>query len=223
MSDTAWNLAELRRYTRTQSLGDPMVSELISSIGRSDSIFQYQVVTARDALKGLINYESPQGHENWMFIFGCSERQEDFYNAKIVSEANLIGCVHTTRSLLEVFAQLVNCVVLRGSIHASQCTLKRVTETLPDGELRISLEKLLASYWFSYLSAFTNTIKHRQLIQHQISISFVENLVGIKIGSFEYCGVTYQAYWANDFLQGVIDVKNAVIASGRALNSTCRE
>ena len=121
---------------------------------------------------------------------------------------------------MEVFAQLLNCVVLPSSIPIPHCTLKKVVARLPDGELRVKLQELVTSYWFSYLSAFINTVKHRQLVQHQISISFVENVIGIKVGSFEYGGETYQAYWANDFLQGVIEVKNAVIESGRLLNGT---
>ena len=220
MTDIAWDLAELRKYTRTQSLDDPMVAELISSLSRSVSIFRYHMATARDALKGLIDYEEPQGQENWMLVLGGSESQEDFYYAKIVSEANLIGCVYTARSLLEIFAQLINFVVLRNSIPVPECTLKKVAAKVPDGELKVKLHALLASHWFSYVSAFTNTVKHRQLVQHQISISFVENVVGIKVGSFEYDGTPYQAYWAHDFLQGVIEVKNAVIESGRVLNRT---
>lgn len=222
MIDTVWNLAELENYTRTHADNDSMVSELISSLSRSDTIFRYHVATARDAMKGIINFEEPQDQENWMLVLGGSERQKDFYYAKIVSEANLVGCVYAARSLLEVFAQLLNCIVLRSRIPIPQCTLKKVVGHLPDGELKVKLQELVTSNWFTYLSAFTNTVKHRQLVQHQISISFVENVIGIKVGSFEYEGVTYQAYWANDFLQGVIEVKNAVIESGRLLNRTLR-
>ena len=69
-----------------------------------------------------------------------------------------------------------------------------------------------------YTSTFTNTIKHRQLVQHLVSISFVDNIVGIKVGAFEYGGVSYQAYWANEFLQGVIDLKNDIVGLGRTLS-----
>jgi hypothetical protein len=88
MSNTAWDLAELHTYARARALDDRIVSELIHSISRSVSIFRYHMATARDALKGIIDYEEPQGQENWMLVLGGSERQEDFYYAKIVSEAN---------------------------------------------------------------------------------------------------------------------------------------
>jgi len=222
MNNTAWNLEELRTYTRTQQNGDPVTLELISSVSRNDSIFQYHMITARDALKGIFNYEEPQGVENWKLVLGGSERQEDFHYAKVVSEANLFGCIYTARSLLEVFAQLVNRITLGNSIEVSKCTPKAVLAKLPDGELKVKLKELLASHWFAYVSAFTNTIKHRQLVQHQVSIAFVDNIIGIKVGAFEYDGAPYEAYWANDFLQGIISVKNAVIDLGRTLNRTCQ-
>tara|TARA_R110001599_G_scaffold64023_4_gene179441 strand:- start:118447 stop:119118 length:672 start_codon:yes stop_codon:yes gene_type:complete len=215
---TPWNLGELRTHAKKNS--DRTTLELVDSVSRSDSIFQYHVFTARDALKGILNYEEPQGVENWMFILGGSDRQEEFFYAKVVSEANLISCIHTARSLLETFAQLVNRIVLESAIEVSKCTPKAVVAKLPNGEIKTKLQELLASHWFSYTSAFTNTVKHRQLIQHHVSISFVDNIVGIKVGAFEYEGVSYPAYWANEFLQGVIDVKNEIIDLGRALNCT---
>lgn len=215
---TSWDLNELRAYAKQRS--DRTTLELADSVSRSDSIFQYHVFTARDALKGVLNYEEPQGVENWMFILGGSDRQEEFFYAKVVSEANLISCIYTTRSLLETFAQLANRIVLSSAIEVSKCTPKAVAAKLPNGELKTKLQELLASHWFSYTSAFTNTVKHRQLIQHQVSISFVDNVVGIKVGAFEYEGAPYPAYWVNEVLQGVINIKNEIIVLGRVLNRT---
>lgn len=215
---TAWNLKELRSYVRTNRASDRLTLELIDSVSRIDSIFVYHLTTARDALKGILNYEEPQGAENMMLVLGGSDRQEDFYYAKVVSEANLIGCIHTARNLLEIFAQLVNLISLGNSIEIAKCTPKAVAARLPEGELKTMFQELLLSHWLKYTYAFTNTIKHRQLVQHQVSISLADNVVGIKIGAFEYDHDSYQAYWANEFLQGVIDLKNGTIDLGRALS-----
>ena len=215
---TAWNLKELREHVRTQRAADRLTLELIDSVSRSDSIFVYHMITARDALKGILNYEEPQGAENMMLILGDSDRQEDLHYAKVVSEANLIGCIHTARNMLEIFAQLVNRMSLRSSIEVAKCTPKTVASKLPNSELKTKFEELLSSHWFMYTSAFTNTVKHRKLVQHQASISFVDNVVGIKIEAFEYGGASYQAYWANEFLQGVINLKNGIIDLGRSLS-----
>ncbi len=216
--NTSWDLNVLRAHAKQTS--DTTTHELADSVSRSDSIFQYHAFTARDALRGILNYEEPQGVENWMFILGGSDRQEEFFYAKVVSEANLISCIYAARSLLETFAQLVNRIVLGSAIEVSKCTPKTVAAKLPNGELKTMLQELLASHWFSYTSAFTNTVKHRQLIQHQVSISSVDNVVGIKVGAFEYEGSSYPAYWINEVLQGAIDVKNEIIALGRVLNRT---
>ncbi|GAB2878143.1 hypothetical protein GCM10027046_02630 [Uliginosibacterium flavum] len=217
---TAWNLKELRTYIHSQRNADRLTLELIDSVNRNNSIFEYHMVTARDALKGILNYEEPQGVDNLMLILGCSDRREKFHCANVVSEANLISCIHTARSLLENFAQLVNRISLESSIDVADCTPQKVAAKLPNGELKTKFEELLSSHWFKYTSAFTNTIKHRQLVQHQVAISFVDNVVGIKIGAFEYRDTRYQACWANEFLQGVIDLKNGTIGLGQSLNRT---
>jgi hypothetical protein len=221
MSDIKWDFAGLLLFASAQGFDASLIGEQTRSIARSDSIFRYHITTARDALKGIINYDEPQGIDNWMLLLGGSERQEDFYYAKIVSEANLIACAYTARSLLEMFAQLVNSLLLSSAIPISKCTLKKVAEKLPPGELKVKLQELFNSHWFIYVYAFTNTIKHRQLVQHQTSICFVDNKVGVKVGSFTYENIAYQAYWATEFLQGIIDVKNELVGSGRALNRAC--
>ena len=105
---TAWNLKELRAYVRNQRNADRLILELIDSTSRSDSIFVYHMITARDALKGILNYEEPQGEENMMLVFGSSDRQEDFHYAKVVSEANLIGCIHPHLLTLSNIGNLSN-------------------------------------------------------------------------------------------------------------------
>jgi hypothetical protein len=223
LSDTAWSLKDLRSKVRARSLAndafDAFVAELIRSIDRSTRIFVYHMTTARDAMQGFIDHERPQSRQNWELLLGVdTDRQADFEYAKIVSEANLVACAYTARSLLEVFAQLVNELVLSPPMPVADCTLKRLTERLQDGELKLELQRLVNSHWFAYVSAFVNTVKHRQLVQHVTSISFVENAAGIQVGAFSYNGEDYPPYWANAFLEGVISVKNSVISSGRALN-----
>lgn len=216
---TAWNLKELRTYVGTHRDSDRFTLELIDSVSQSDSIFVYHMITARDALKGILNYEEPQGTENMLLVLGGSDRQKDFHYAKIVSEANLIGYIHTARNLLEIFAQLVNRLSLGGCIDVAKCTPKAVASKLPSSELKTKFEELLISHWYRYTIAFTNTIKHRQFVRHQVSISFIDNVVGIQVGAFEYDGTPYQTYWAHEFLQGVVDLKNGVIDLGRSLSS----
>jgi ABC-type uncharacterized transport system permease subunit len=52
-----------------------------------------------------------------------------------------------------------------------------------------------------------------------MSISFVENRVGAQIGAFKFNDDTYQTYWVHEALEGVLTVKNALVALGCTLNA----
>jgi hypothetical protein len=218
LSDTTWNLAELETYVRGVASGDGEALEIIRSIDRGVQIFRYHMVTGRDALNGIVNTDEPHGEQNLMLVLGASANQEEFAYAKIVSEANLIGCIYTARSLLDIFSHLINRLVLRSSLPVRDCDIRSATKALPKCELKGKLEALISSPWFGYVSAFVNTAKHRQLVQHTMSISFKENVAGIRIGAFQYGSTEYPACWANEFLQGVIDIKNSVVVCGCTLN-----
>jgi hypothetical protein len=221
MSTTAWNLAELRTHIQAIHAEPQPILELVDSIDRSVRIFRYHMATARDALKGLVNEENPAGKENFLLVLGASKQQEEFEHAKVVSEAHIIGCLHTARSLLDVFSQLVNVLLLVKPLPVGACDFKQLTAALPNSGLKARLEELLTSHWYSYLAAFINTTKHRQLVRHLISMSVEENRVGIQIGAFSYSGRPFKAYWGNEVLEGAIGVKNSIIACGRLLNSAC--
>lgn len=214
-----WNLEDLRAHIREG--GDPSLLDVVNSIGRANDIFAYHLYTARDALKGIVDESDPSGIENLQLVLGASERQDDYAYAKLVNEANVIGCIHAARSIFDMFSHLVNGLLLRSSIPAHVCDIAKANQALPQSELKDHITSLLASDWYNYVVGFINTTKHRNLVSHQFSVSFESDVAGIKIGSFEYNGRSFPAYWGTEVLQGVLDVKNSVIACGRALNRMC--
>ena len=220
MSPTAWNLEELRTRVRTARSEADQVLELINSISRSVQIFRYHMETARDALKGIVNETEPQGPENFMLILGASEKQDEFAYAKIVSEANIIGCLYTARSLWDLFAQLVNALVLVEPLAVSACDIRSVVAVMPASPLKARLDGILKSHWYTYVAAFINTTKHRQLVQHMMTVSIEEDRAGIRIGGFTYCAKSFKTYWGHEVLEGAIEVKNAIIECGRLLNAS---
>lgn len=220
-SPTAWNLEELRTRIRVSHSDPDQALELINSIECSIYIFRYHMETARDALKGIINESEPQGLENIMLALGSSEKQSEFAHAQIVSEANIIGCLYTARNLWDVFAQLINTLVLIKPLAVSSCDISRVAPLMPPSSLKEKLEELLQSHWYTYVTAFINTTKHRQLVQH--IMTFSENRAGIQIGSFTYNSKSFKAYWGHEVLEGAIEVKNAIIQCGRLLNASYQD
>lgn len=219
MSRTAWDLGELRSRIRANRRDPDQVIDLVESIGRSIRIFRYHMATARDAMKGIVNETEPQGSENFMLILGDSDRRGEFEFATIVSEAHIIGCLHTARGLWDLFAQLVNALVLAEPFPVSACDITRVAKRLPSGPLKERVDVLLASHWYKYLAAFINTTKHRQLITHRMTISMEEDRAGIQIGAFTYDSDNFKSYWAIEVLEGAIEVENAIVECGRLLNT----
>jgi len=219
MSTTSWNLKRLQEHIRVSKQPYAALLDLVQSIGRSDQIFRFHLINARDALKGIINDTDPSGPENFMLILGGSDRQEEYQAARLASEAHLIGCLHAARGMADVFSHLLNGLLLSNSIAVDQCDIYKVKAALPSSPLKTQLTSLLESHWFKYVSAFLNTTKHRRLVKHNMSISLVENNVGAQVGSFEYKGETYPQYWVHESLEGVLTVKNGLVALGCTLNT----
>ncbi|WP_146218645.1 hypothetical protein [Halomonas sp. LBP4] len=220
MSATVWNLEELRKHIHAKPGDAAPVLDLLESIDRSVDIFRYHMATARDAMKGIVNEAEPQGLGNFMLIFGGDERENEFAFSKIVSEAHFIASLHTARCLWDLFSQLVNTLVIADLMPIKDCNIYRVAKRIPHSPLKERVNLLLESHWYNYLAAFTNTTKHRQLIQHNATISLEENRIGIRIGAFSYASQNFESYWAIEVLKGAIEVKNAIIECGRLLNAS---
>ena len=215
-----WNLEELRAHVR-KTRGEHELLEVIHSLDRAIAIFRYHLVTARDALKGIVDEENPTGMENTSFVFGASDRQGEYARAKVVNEANVIACIHTSRNIFDIFAHLANGLLLEPPIPLHLCDVVKVQSALPESELKSQLGDLLGSDWFNYVVGFVNTTKHRRLVQHQFSVSFEHGMSGIRLGSFEYKGRAFPSYWGTEVLQGALEVKNRIVDCGRALNQVC--
>lgn len=218
MSLTAWNLGELRKHLGSVGKNVDFTNEVLRSLGRNASIFRYHMATARDALKGIVDEEHPNIPENIRLIFGDSDKSDEFNFARLVSEAHLIGCLHTARAMWDHFAQLLNLVVLDSLIPIYECDISKILKRLPECELQIHISSTLSSHWYKYVAAFVNTSKHRQLIEHSFSTSIEANRAGVKVGAFSYHGIDFPAYWGTEALEGAIEVKNRVIEAGSLLN-----
>ncbi|MET3676996.1 MULTISPECIES: hypothetical protein [unclassified Pseudomonas] len=215
---TAWNLKELRDGVIRAELHDTKDTiEIINSIGRSCEIFDYHKCLARDAFQVFDVKNDPHGIEFARQLFDSNENQEALHQAKLESEANLIACISTTRNSYDSFGQLVNILAvatpLKGNFYVHD-----VARALPTGQLKTELSAAVSSNWFKYANAFMNTVKHRQLITHNASISFVNKNRGGKVRSFHHKGKPYQEYWAREVLEGTIELQNALVLCGRALN-----
>lgn len=215
----SWNIGCLREHVKANHPEDAAeLVSLINSLGQSQRIFEYHKCLARDAFQG---FEDPLVFFEHQLQAGV--RQEDWDKACVQSEANLIACISTVVNAFESFGKLL----IKLNLVKTSESLYGVRNGLDKGELRSSLDSAIRSEWYRYLKAFTNMIKHHQLITHRPTISFEEGRFGGKVVSFTYdnpyskAPENYEARWVEDVLKGVIEVSRSLVTCGLALNRQC--
>lgn len=194
-----------------------LMVEIANSLGRSRHIFDYHKCLARDAFAAFDVKNDPNGVEFAKHAFGCVEDEGVLWRAGLESEANLIACMSITRNSFDNFGQLVNGLVVpapcKGNFY-----IHHVINALPIGELKDQLNSAVSSDWFEYVNAFMNTVKHRQLITHNASISFIDDNRGGKVRGFDHKGKHHPACWVREVLEGTVELQNSLVTCGQALN-----
>lgn len=213
----SWNIEALRKHI--DALGtDRELHGAVDAIDRYVWIFRYHLRTARDAMKGIVHDDDPHGIKNMQLVFGSDDRQDAYNQAKLISEAHLLSCLHCARAMFDIFSHLVNGLMMEKVIPVRYCTLKKVAKRLPVCPLKSELQSLLENKWFKYVDGFLNTAKHRGLVQHSFHVSFIDASAGIRLAGFEYEGITHPQYSADELLRGVLEVKNKIVDCGMLLN-----
>jgi hypothetical protein len=214
----SWNTKLLKKHIEGLGKEKQSLLELINSLEKYVRIFRYHLEIARDAMNKIFSDEECQGAELDKLAFGLSSRLGDFWNAEIITEANVLGCIHSARAIFDVFAQLVNGLILTPPIPEKDCSISIVLAKLPDSPVKTAIADLISSDWYDYVNAFVNTAKHRTLVDLRGVVSFVQRSLFVRIPGFEYRGKSYPQYSLLDLLQGVIDTKNRLIDCGNELN-----
>ena len=193
-----------------------LVLSAISSLDWSDRIFRYHFCEARDALRAIpIDKDDPASIKNHELLFMSSEEHE---HSMLVVRANVIACIHTVRNAYDHLAQLCNALLLSPSIPVEKCDFHRVREQLQPSPLKQELDTLSASPWFKYVAAYSNTSKHRALVQQSMHLSYIDGVAGLRAEAFTH-DQTYGPYMVGDLLEGILQVKNHILACGKALNA----
>ncbi|MCP3750988.1 hypothetical protein [Pseudomonas sp. SBB6] len=216
--DNSWNLTALRTAinARKPKQHDRLI-EIINSLGRSSQIFEYHKRLARDAFTAFDEENDPKGIKYASHFFGCEDDQDAIQEADLISQANLISCIATTRNAYDSFGQLINSLVLPKPL-TTKFYIFEVRDKLPAGKLKRRLNKALSSKWFAYTHAFMNEIKHHRLIVHRPTISFIDENRGGKIAGFKHKSKAFPEYWVREALEGTVELQNSLVACGKLLN-----
>ena len=215
MDQTPWNLGELREHVRTLPDESQIALSYISSMGWADQIFTYHFCEARDALRAIPVDKDPNSITNHELLFAPTPEND---RNKLIVRANVIACIYTIRNAYDHFAQLCNALLLLPAIPVDECNFYKVKNRLPQSILKEELEQLSQSEWFKYIAAYSNTSKHRALVQQSMHISFVNGTAGIRADGFVH-DQAHEPRLISDLLEGVLEVKNQIIVCGRALNA----
>jgi hypothetical protein len=214
-----WSLDALRVHIKTLDESKHALLVVVDSLGRYIRILRYHLESVQSSMQGFVDEDEPDSDELVKLGLGISDRQNDFRRAEIESEANVLGCAHVSRAIFDLFAQLVNNLILQSPVSDRACSIHKMAEKTPDSPLKKQLQELIESSWFIYLSDFVNTAKHRRLVRQSPVISLEHKKIEIHIDSFEYDGRAHPRYSRKELLIGTLEVKNRVIKCGNALNA----
>ncbi len=215
----SWKLNELRDFIDKRYGVTSRERETLDSLGRYDGLFVHHMKTARDAMSGIIENHTEFALTNVQYALGVSSRQAEFDRAMLVSEANMLACLHAVRSLYEVFAQLVNCLLLNGVLTVKECNLNTVAKEIPASKLKSLLEELLKDDEYAYVASFVNTAKHRYLVGQVFKVQADSGNAELFVRDFEYGAKKFARRSFTSALAGAIEVKNRVVQCGQALNA----
>jgi hypothetical protein len=216
---TKWELTTLENWVETNRPENTLALNLIKSLSRAALVAKYHHYTAQGAFE---SYRESEGDHREM-VAAMLSSDKDFGWAALVYEANLIAFVHSVRNYADLLAQLVNALAVAAPKEVPNCTFHQTIKDLSESKLRTSLKDVRASHWFRYLAAYSNTAKHRQLIKTNPSVSFVEDVSGLKVEAFGYKyqdfpEQSYPAYWGHEVLEGAYEVYTTLLECGKELN-----
>ncbi len=218
MTKATWELKKLRVHVQQNS--SVRLVELVDSLSRSFEILEFHITNAGTAMDSFVDPTEKPTLENVAKILEWSKSRDEIQTQKLASEAHLISCMYSIRSIFDIFANLIDALLLDYQIGVERCDIRRVRDRLPDSRFKAQLNEVLNSHWFKYASAFINITKHRQLIRQSPTASFEEDRVGIRVDGFKYGGKDFAPVWATDVLDGVSDLANLTVTLGKMFNET---
>lgn len=221
MTSTTWKLKELEQWIETNRHEDKQTAALPRSLSRSSFIIKYHANLAKEAFAEF-NKEA-DNHRSMMVAM--LSLKPDFAMAALAHEANIIATIHTVRNYADIFAQLVNSLVMEAPMLEKDCTFGKVAKGIPESALKKGMLDLSSSYWFRYLAAFSNISKHRRVIQSKPSVNFEENKSGLKVEPFSFQlsykepETDFSQCWGHDLLEETYNVYCHILVLGQELNN----
>lgn len=220
-----WSLAALKEHIRTIEPDKTWLLSTVDSVSHSLYIYQYHKSLARDAFAVYQAEHDPDGIKLFAATMMMGN-DDEFEEAKLASEANLIAAINITRNTFDILAQLVNALALPQPLAIDRCDFAKVRNELQASKLKDEITRVSRLHWYRYLAGFSNTIKHRQLISHTPSQKHEEETGkylggGAEVAPFDYRDDKFTSYWVQEVLEGTVEMHNEIVTLGNTLNEYC--
>jgi len=220
-----WNLAALKEHIRTVEPDKDWLLSTVDSVSHSLYIYQYHKNLARDAFAAYHAEHDPDGIKLFAATMMMGS-DDEFEEAKLASEANLIAAINITRNTFDILAQLVNALALPQPLAIDRCDFAKVRDELQASTLKDEIMRVSQLHWYRYLAGFSNTIKHRQLISHTPSQKHEEETGkylggGAEVAPFNYRNDKFTSYCVQEVLEGTVEMHNEIVILGITLNEHC--
>ena len=202
-----WNIKSLREFVHTNEENEEQSLELIRSIDSSLKILKYHTSMAVYLNEKIRPYSETKDMSKVL-------SQED----KIAIQANIQAAAHLTRATFDIFAQLINRIVLSGELTIRECDFNKVVKKMSASPLKSHLLEVKASEEYLYLNAWVNTVKHRNLVMPNTQASYITDDAGVYFNSFEFNEKEYPALWAKELVEKILILRKRVIQTGKLLN-----
>jgi hypothetical protein len=156
-------------------------------------------------------------------VLGAAEKSVDIEitHARFKGLINLDFIIQSLHCCAEMFAHLVNLILLNGKGKPYLCTISEALAKSGDfPDLAKVINELRESESFKYIAAYTNESKHRQLIQVRHTADIDDYLVVTEFTRKYKNGVqTFSQKWNTDITRNVVsDIKTKIVQVGNQIN-----
>lgn len=149
-----WHIPHLENSLKQMENSKEHV-ERIKSVSRAIDIFEYHLYTAKDSNDSI---EASNPREAMELVFIPEGKHQSVFETKLAIQANTQASIHSARSIYDLFAQLVNGLLLAEPLAVHKCDFFKLKDKLPESELKEHLNQLSSTQEFLYVNAFVNTL-----------------------------------------------------------------
>jgi len=213
-----WNLNALKAHIE-QTQTDPKAGiGFVESISRTIQIYKYHEC---EVFPFLNNGSNIPVCDKFQDLISMGEKRIEHEEEMVMIQAHIQAALYNVRAMYDLFAQLLNMVLLSSKYEVSACNINKVFNVLPKSSLKDELDTVLCGFNYQYVNSFINTIKHRNLLKCSHTLDFIDDRSEIKVSNFQYQKNDYEEKWGSEVLTYAYELTNQLINLGESLNEEC--